>query len=120
MTEKNKRHEELGDKIFEMGFALHEEGAKKNDYTILSIGDIMLLISSIIHDIEDVKLFTDICAMFSAKKIVDSKIDISEAIPKSKEEIEDMLRSFKSKIDLIDEDDDEDDEDDLNSDLGTN
>lgn len=119
MGETNERHEELSDKIFDMGYALHEEGGKKNDYIISSTGDIMILISGIMHSKEDIKLFSELCSMFSAKKILEAKLDISDIAPKSEEEIEEMLRKLKSQRDFRDEDDEDDEDDDLNTDLGT-
>lgn len=106
MGEVNKRHEELSEKIFNMGFALHEEGGEKKDYTISAIGDIMVLVSGIIHSKDDIRLFSDLCAMFSAKKILDSKIDVSQFTPKSEDEVNDMLRKLRDDINSTDEEDD--------------
>jgi hypothetical protein len=120
---ENKRHEELSDKIFKMGFGLHEEGQVSGDYIISSIGDFMILISGLIHDKDDVMLFGEICGMFSAKKILDAQMSFSHLAPKDEGELSELLNQLKNKIDekMSEEDNDDDDDDDENNDdLGTN
>lgn len=116
MEELNKRHDELSEKIFKMGFALHEEGIENDDETITHIGDFMVLISGLIHDEDDVYLFGQLCSMFSAKKILDAQISMGEMTPKSEEELNEMLRKLKDRFDSDDEEDG--DEGDLGNDLG--
>lgn len=106
MGKINKRHDELSDKIFKMGFALHEEGAEKDDNIISSVGDFMILISGLIHDEGDVDLFGELCAMFSAKKILDAQMLSGAMGPKSEEELNEMLNELKRRFDEEDEDND--------------
>ena len=61
-----------------------EEGGDLDDYTITQSGTMMILLSSIILSEEDTFLFSEVCSMFSAKKVLDNieGIDETEVIRK--------------------------------------
>lgn len=115
MGRLNKRHEELMDKIFRMGYALHEEGQDKDDYRITAIGDFMILISGLIHDEDDISLFGELCSMFSAKKILESQMETGDMPLKSEDDLEEMLNMMKQHLDNIE--DDENNDEPLDTDL---
>lgn len=66
------RHLELSSKFIEMGQALMKEGKANNDYNISQTGTFMILIGGLLFDENDVQQFGQLCAMFSAKKILDN------------------------------------------------
>lgn len=70
--DKNDRHLELSGKFLEMGHALMKEGNENEDFTVSHIGTCMMFLGGLVLDEDDVKLFGEICSMFSAKKILDS------------------------------------------------
>jgi hypothetical protein len=79
-----KRRSEISLKILEIGRSLMEEGGDLDDYTITQSGTMMILLSSVILSEEDTFLFSEVCSMFSAKKVLDNieGIDESEMIRK--------------------------------------
>lgn len=111
--EVNERHDELSQKIFKMGNALITEGTTKNDYIITNIGNFMVFISGLIYDKDDVHLFSELCAMFSAKKVLDSQNDtIDKFTDMSEDEMLSMYEAMrKDIINLDDTEDDDFDED---------
>lgn len=78
------RRLELSQKLFEIGHSLMEEGAEHEDYAITQTGTITIMLASIILSDEDTFFFSEICSMFSAKKIVEAidSIDNEEFIKK--------------------------------------
>jgi hypothetical protein len=75
MAKKNKyknRRLELSSKFMEMGRALLIEGEEKKDYVISQTGAFFILLSSIMGSEEDVLMFSEICSMFSAKKVLEN------------------------------------------------
>jgi hypothetical protein len=79
-----KRRSEISLKILEIGRSLMEEGADLDDYTITQSGTMMILLSSVILSEEDTFLFSEVCSMFSAKKVLDNieGVDESDLIKK--------------------------------------
>jgi hypothetical protein len=79
-----KRRSEISLKILEIGRSLMEEGGDLDDYTITQSGTMMILLSSVILSEEDTFLFSEVCSMFSAKKVLDNieGIDETEVIRK--------------------------------------
>lgn len=67
------RRLELSNKIKQMGDALIKEGIGDEDYTIAQSGSIMLLMSKLMVNDDDMFIFSELCAMFSAKKILDEQ-----------------------------------------------
>jgi hypothetical protein len=73
-----ERRLELSTKLLQMGNSLIKEGQSADDYTITQSGTLMLLVSGLILSDEDMFLFSEICSMFSAKKILDAAEGIDE------------------------------------------
>ena len=118
----DERHDDLSQKIFKMGHALSKEGINKNDYIISSIGNFMILISGLIYDEKDINLFGELCAMFSAKKVMEAKDSqvFNNLRDMDEDEIIKMYESLRDDISKPNENDlgfdlndteDEDDED---------
>lgn len=92
-----ERYNELGLKILKIGEALIMEGNEKDDYNIVSVGNIMLFISSIIYDENDIKLLSELCSMIAAKNMIenDEIIDLLHGL--SIEEIESLIKLIKGR-----------------------
>jgi hypothetical protein len=92
MNEKNKTMErriELSNKFIEMGRSLIKEGNEINDYSITQSGNFLILISGIILEEKDSVEFANLCAMFSAKKLMENMGDFWSDIPN-----EEMIRKM--------------------------
>jgi hypothetical protein len=70
MSNKLERYDEISMKLLRVGEALIMEGEDKEDFTILSVGNFIIFISSIIYDENDVHLFSELCSMMAAKKMM--------------------------------------------------
>ncbi len=66
-----ERHFELSKKIFNLGVSLRKESIETEDQNIDILSKIMVLLSGIVPDKEDLIEFDLLCGMFSAKKLVD-------------------------------------------------
>ena len=109
--ENKKRHHELSAKIFKMGDALMKEGVDKEDYIITNVGNFMVLISGIIHDEDDIYLFSELCSMFSAKKLYETQRLENPMIDMLDEDIYKMIDKLRGEMNQdFDEDDKDDDE----------
>jgi hypothetical protein len=64
------RKTELSGKFVQMGQSLMEEGLTLKDYSITQSGNIMIILAAVIMSEEDSLIFSEMCAMFSAKKIL--------------------------------------------------
>ena len=67
------RRLELANKFKQMGEALLKEGTDKSDFTIAQSGGLMLLMNKLVVNDEDMFIFSELAAMFSAKKILDEE-----------------------------------------------
>jgi hypothetical protein len=106
-----KRHDELSAKIFQMGEALMKEGEQKDDYIITNVGNFMILISGLIYDEKDVHLFSELCGMFSAKKLVETQAELGPLGRMSEDELMRVINKLRDEIsDSVDDDDSDDDE----------
>lgn len=65
------RHLELSAKFIEMGQALMKEGQELNDYSIAQLGGIVIVLSSLLYDEQDMHDFTLLTTMYSAKKMLE-------------------------------------------------
>ena len=65
------RRLELSSKFLEMGQALIKEGKDKKDYSITQSGSFIILIAGLILEENDIVEFSNLCSMFSAKKLLD-------------------------------------------------
>jgi hypothetical protein len=63
----NSRNIELSVKLAKMGDALVNEGISSKNISIAQSGNVMLLISSIIIDEEQMEKFCELCSMYVAK-----------------------------------------------------
>lgn len=66
------RHLELSSKFMEMGHSLMKEGDEKKDYNISQAGSFFILIAGLMFSEEDVFSFSELCSMFSARKVLDN------------------------------------------------
>ncbi len=66
------RKKDLSDKLLEMGQSLIKEGTDLNDYTITQSGNILIVISAAILSDDDMFMFSQLCAMFTAKQVLDN------------------------------------------------
>jgi hypothetical protein len=73
-----ERRLELSQKLFEIGQSLMEEGATSEDYAITQTGTITIMLASIVLSDEDTYFFSEICSMFSAKKMVETIDNIED------------------------------------------
>ena len=67
----NKRHQELSEKIFDLGVSLNKESIESDDGNIAIIGKIMVLLSGIVDNEEDLFEFDLLCSMFASKKLME-------------------------------------------------
>tara|TARA_R110000782_G_scaffold54693_1_gene115730 strand:+ start:581 stop:919 length:339 start_codon:yes stop_codon:yes gene_type:complete len=68
------RHLDLSSKFTEMGQALILEGKEKKDYVITQSGNALIVLSALMYSEKDISLFSELCSMFSAKKIVENMV----------------------------------------------
>ena len=71
------RRIELSNKMLQMGQALMQEGSNQKDYTVTQTGTILILVSTLLLNDDDMFIFSELCAMFSAKKILDEAENIT-------------------------------------------
>ena len=71
--ENTERRLDLSTKFIKMGQSLMEEGREIDDAGIAQIGATMIFMGGLmIGDEEDIFKFSELCSMFSAKKILES------------------------------------------------
>lgn len=94
MTNEERKND-ISQKFYHMGTSLLEEGLELNEYAITQSATILLMLGSIMNSDEDMFIFSEICSMFSAKKILldmegmenfDDKRIVTELIKKRKEQ----------------------------------
>lgn len=69
---QDNRHLVISSKLIEMGNALMKEGYETKDFSVTQTGTFLILIGGVLFSEEDVKLFGQLCSMFSSKKILDN------------------------------------------------
>jgi len=106
-----ERRMELSSKIFDMGTALINEGESKEDYMISNTGNIMMLISGLLYDSKDMVFFSELCDMFSAKKLLDNQMELGPLSDMDEDELYRMMSNLNDEIDKDLGDEDSDDED---------
>jgi hypothetical protein len=92
MSEKNKtmdRRMEISNKFVEMGRSLIKEGNEVDDYSITQAGNFIILLAGIVLEEKDSFEFANLCAMFSAKKIMESMGNFGSGITN-----EEMIRKM--------------------------
>ena len=71
-----KRHLDLSAKFIQMGQALMDEGRDSEDSTISLVGTNLIFLGGIILSENDVKKFSELVSMFSAKKLLDDMVSL--------------------------------------------
>jgi hypothetical protein len=90
-----ERYDELSLKLLKIGEALIMEGEEKEDFNILSTGNFITFISSIIYDEEDVKFFSDVCSMIAAKKMMEESEIMTLLNDLSFMELQELIKQIK-------------------------
>jgi hypothetical protein len=66
------RQLDLSAKFIQMGQALMEEGREANNSTITLVGTNLIFLGGIVLSDNDIKKFSELISMFSAKKLLDA------------------------------------------------
>ena len=100
------RHLELSSKLIEMGNALISEGSQNKDYITSQSGTFLILIGGLLFDENDVQLFSQLCGMFSAKKILENMEDYGDVRIESikAKSIDETYEDFIKRINKLRED----------------
>ena len=112
---QDNRHLVISSKLIEMGNALMKEGYESKDFCITQTGTFLILIGGVLFSEEDVKLFGQVCAMFTSKKILDNLEEDNSAIGDylrnkgMSETYENFIKRIDDLRNEIDNDDDDDD-----------
>lgn len=84
-----ERRAEISVKIQQMADALQKEAVETNDYVLHQVAAQLALVGSVFLNEKDLRLFGDLCDMFTAKKMLESmtRLDIGSAddLPEDKE-----------------------------------
>ena len=91
------RYDELSIKLLKIGEALIMEGEDKQDYVISNIGNFIIFISSLIYDETDVHLFSEMCSMMAAKKMMDESEIMGLLGDLSFSELETLIKTLKDR-----------------------
>ena len=97
MKDKLERYDEIAVKLLKVGEALIMEGEDKEDYTILNIGNFIIFISSLLYDESDIHLFSELCSMMAAKKMMDESEMMNLLSDLSFQELESLIKILKDK-----------------------
>jgi hypothetical protein len=93
---KEERYDELSLKLLKIGEALIMEGEEKDDFTILSIGNFIIFISSLIYEENDIKLFSELCSMMAAKKMMEEGEIMNLLGELSFSELQELIEKIKN------------------------
>lgn len=93
---KEERYDELSLKLLKIGEALIMEGEEKDDFTILSIGNFIIFISSLIYEENDIKLFSELCSMMGAKKMMEEGEIMNLLGELSFSELQELIEKIKN------------------------
>jgi hypothetical protein len=100
MDKKNKlRKIDISSKLMSLGNALVREGSEIDDYAIMQSGNVLMLLSAIILDDEDMYSFCNLCSMYSAKKELDLLRNNLNENPISYEELIKKLKNLGGEND---------------------
>ena len=78
MESKKDRRLDVSAKLIEMGQSLMIEGKDSKDFAIAQTGSFMVLIGGLLFEERDIYAFGELCAMYSAKKVLEN---LERAIP---------------------------------------
>jgi hypothetical protein len=92
-----ERYDEIAIKLLKVGEALIMEGEDKGDYTILNIGNFIIFVSSLLYDESDIHLFSELCSMMAAKKMMDESEMMNLLSDLSFQELEGLIKMLKDK-----------------------
>ena len=92
-----ERYDELSLKLLKIGEALIMEGEEKHDFNILSTGNFIIFISSLIYDDMDIKFFSDLCGMMAAKKMLDENNLMDLISDLSYNELQELILTIKKR-----------------------
>jgi hypothetical protein len=120
----SNRQLDLSAKFIQMGQALMEEGKEANNSTITLVGTNLIFLGGIVLSDKDVRKFSELISMFSAKKLLDAmgefdNMDIRRMKEVGEHETYDSIISRLKKLkddgenknDAEDNEDNEDEED---------
>jgi hypothetical protein len=97
MKDNLERYDEIAIKLLKVGEALIMEGEDKEDYTILNVGNFIIFISSLLYDESDIHLFSELCGMMAAKKMMDESEMMNLLSDLSFQELEALVKLLKDK-----------------------
>lgn len=110
MNENEIRNKEVSEKLTKIGVSLIKEGAEKENYQIVTGGNLIKLIGGLVQDPKSMNEFNELALMFTAKKILDetykSKFDDMFNIFPNFDDLK--IDGFDFLKDLYDDDDDDD------------
>jgi hypothetical protein len=95
MEDKLERYDEISMKLLKVGEALIMEGEDKEDFTITNIGNFIIFISSLIYDEGDIFIFSELCSMMAAKKMVGENEVMNLIGDLSFSELQDLIMQIK-------------------------
>ena len=72
---QKKRHLDISGKLLNMAKALSEEAAESDDVILARTSNLLMLVSGVMMEKKDIDKLSEICSMFSAKKILDELED---------------------------------------------
>lgn len=97
MEDNIDRYDELSLKLLKIGDALIMEGEIKQDYTISSVGNFIIFISSLIYDEDGIHLFSEMCSMIAAKKMMDESEILNLLSGLTFSELETLIKTLKDR-----------------------
>lgn len=98
------RRLDLSSKFMQMGQSLILEGKKESDLALSQVGTIFIFMSGLmLGDDDDIFKFSDLCSMFSAKKVLDSLQDDGNIMKSFMNEVNDSstYEDFINRINNI-------------------
>jgi hypothetical protein len=97
MEDNMERYDELSIKLLKIGEALIMEGEDKQDYVISTIGNFIIFISSLIYDENDMHVFSEMCSMIAAKKMMEESEIMGLLGDLSFSELEKLIKTLKDR-----------------------
>jgi hypothetical protein len=97
MEDNMERYDELSIKLLKIGEALIMEGEDKQDYVISTIGNFIIFISSLIYDENDMHVFSEMCSMIAAKKMMEESEIMGLLGDLSFSELEKLIKILKDR-----------------------
>ena len=92
-----ERYDELSTKLLKIGEALIVEGNEKSDFNISTVGNVILFLSSIIYNDDDILLFSELCGMVAAKNMVEDNQIMGLLSDLSLNELEELIQMVRNR-----------------------